>query len=75
LRESFPINIDGIEGIHLILNLKASNNETDIPVQGDFIMLKQGNRLWTVLVSTNYRHGLEARRNRGRILNSLRIGL
>ena len=74
LRDAFPINIDGVEGLHLIFNLKSSNAGNAV-IQGDFIMLFQDKKLWTMTLITNYDKGIEARLDRGRILNSLRVGI
>jgi hypothetical protein len=74
LRDAFPINIDGIEGMHLIFDLKSPGLGNAV-VQGDFIMLFQDRKLWTMTLLTNYEKGIEARLNRGRILNSLRVGI
>lgn len=74
LRDAFPINIDGIEGLHLIFDLKGSGLGNAV-VQGDFIMLAQDKKLWTLTLMTNYDKGIGARLDRGRILNSLRVGI
>ncbi|MEQ1762247.1 MAG: hypothetical protein ABL984_03775 [Pyrinomonadaceae bacterium] len=74
LRDSFPVNIDGIEGLHMIFDLKGGNIGNSV-VQGDFIMLIQDKKLWTMTLITNYEKGIEARLDRGRILNSLRVGI
>jgi hypothetical protein len=74
LRDAFPINIDGIEGMHLIFDLKSPGLGNAV-VQGDFIMLFQDRKLWTMTLLTKYEKGIEARLNRGRILNSLRVGI
>lgn len=74
LRDSFEINIDGVEGRQLIFDLTSDRMPTTSVVQGDFVMLQQDKRLWTAIVMTNYAGGLEARNARARILNSLRVG-
>jgi hypothetical protein len=74
LRDAFPINIDGIEGMHLIFDLKSPGLGNAV-VQGDFIMLFQDRKLWTMTLLINYEKGIQARLNRGRILNSLRVGI
>lgn len=73
-RDAYPINIDGVEGMHLIFDLKSPGLGNAV-VQGDFIMLFQDRKLWTMTMLTNYEKGIEARINRGRILNSLRVGI
>lgn len=74
-RDSFTINIDGIEGRHIIYDITAGNTKSDIVIQADFIMLAQDKKFWTATVVTNYEGGLPARYNRARILNSLRVGM
>jgi hypothetical protein len=74
LRDAFPINVDGIEGLHMIFDLKSSGLGNAV-VQGDFIMLAQDQKLWTLTLMTNYNKGIDARLDRGRILNSLRVGI
>lgn len=74
LRDAFPINIDGVDGLHLIFDLKSPGLGNAV-LQGDFIMLFQDKKLWTMTLLTNYEKGIEARLNRGRILNSLRVGI
>lgn len=74
-RDSFPINIDGVEGRHIIYDLTAGSAKPGAVIQADFIILGQDRKLWTATVITNYEGGLEARVNRARILNSLRVGM
>lgn len=74
-RDSFPVNIDGIEGRHLIYDLGTNVKRQGTVIQADFVMLKQDKKLWTVCVITNFDGGLAARYNRARILNSLRVGM
>jgi hypothetical protein len=74
-RDSFPINIDGVEGRHIIYDITAGTMKQGAVIQADFIMLGQEKKLWTAIVITNYEGGLEARYNRARILNSLRVGM
>lgn len=71
---SFPINIDGIEGRHIIYDISAAGQKDSVVIQADFIMLGQDKKFWTATVITNYDGGLTARYNRARILNSLRVG-
>ncbi len=75
LRDSFEINIDGVEGRHLIFDLISDKMPATSVVQGDFVLLQQDKRLWTAIVMTNYAGGLGARNTRARILNSLRVGM
>ncbi len=75
LRDSFEVNIDGVEGRHLIFNLASDKMPATSVVQGDFVLLQQEKRLWTAIVMTNYAAGLEARNTRARILNSFRVGM
>lgn len=74
LRDKFKVSIDGIEGLHLIFNFKSESISNGPPVQGDLIMLSQDTKTWCLLVITNYGDGKIALYDRGRILNSLRIG-
>ncbi len=74
-RDSFAINIDGVEGRHIIYDVTASAMKPGAVIQADFIMLGQDKKLWTAIVITNYEGGLSARYNRARILNSLRVGM
>lgn len=71
---SFPINIDGIAGRHIIYDISAGGKQDSVVIQADFIMLGQDKKFWTATVITNYDGGLTARYNRARILNSLRVG-
>jgi hypothetical protein len=75
LRDSFPVNIDGIEGRHLIFDITASNAKPNSVIQADMVMLGQDKTLWTAIVITNYEGGLAARYDRARILNSMRVGM
>lgn len=74
-RDSFPINIDGIEGRHIIYNITASVMKPGAVIQADFVVLGQGRKLWTAIVITNFEGGMAARIGRARILNSLRVGI
>lgn len=75
LRNSFPVNIDGVEGHHLIFDIKGGQLGPNTVMQGDFILLVQDKKLWTLTLLTNYDAGNDARLTRGRILNSLRVGI
>lgn len=75
LRDSFPVNIDGVEGRHIICDITASNARANSVIQADVIMLKQEKRLWTAIIITNYEGGLDARFDRARIINSMRVGI
>jgi hypothetical protein len=75
VRDSFPINIDGVEGRHIIFDITAGNAKPNSAIQGDVIMLGQKKTLWTAIVITNYEGGLDARFDRARILNSMRVGM
>lgn len=75
IRDSFPINIDGIEGRHFIFDIKGGKLGPNTVMQGDFILLAQDKKFWTLTLLTNYDAGTEARTVRGRILNSLRVGI
>jgi hypothetical protein len=74
-KDSFPINIDGVEGRHIIYDISSDGKADSVVIQADFIMLGQDKKLWTATVITNYDGGLTARYNRARILNSLRVGI
>lgn len=71
---SFPINIDGIAGKHIIYDISAGGKQDSVVIQADFVMLGQDKKFWTATVITNYDGGLTARYNRARILNSMRVG-
>jgi len=75
LRSSFPVNIDGIEGRHIICEITASNAKPGSAIQADVVILGQDKKLWTAIVITNYEGGLDARFDRARILNSMRVGM
>jgi hypothetical protein len=75
LRSSFPVNIDGIEGRHVICDITASNAKPGSAIQADVVILGQDKKLWTAIIITNYEGGLAARFDRARILNSMRIGM
>lgn len=74
LRDTFDVDIDGIKGRHLIFDFKMDANSNAPSIQGDLILLSQDTKTWTLLVITNYGNGTGALYDRGRILNSLRIG-
>lgn len=74
-RDSFPINIDGIEGRHIIYDITTPVAKRDAVIQADFILLGQDKKLWSLIVITNFEGGHEARVNRARILNSIRVGM
>jgi hypothetical protein len=69
LRDSFPLNLDGTEGLHLVLDL-SNGSKT---VQGDFVMLREGKRWWTAFVMTDPSRE-ESRLARAQVLNGIRIG-
>lgn len=75
LRDSFPVNIDGVEGRHFIYDIKGGRIGPNSVMQGDFIVLVQDKKLWTLTLLTNYDAGIDARTARGKILNSLRVGI
>lgn len=76
LRDTYPINIDGVEGLHLVFDIKAEGQtDKDSPMQADFVMLQQGKILWTVFVGTVHSAGGEGRFLRAQVLNKLRVGL
>lgn len=69
LRDSFPVDIDGTEGWHLVLDVTTASKT----VQGDFVMLRAGKRWWTVFVMTD--PGREdSRLARAQVLNTIRVG-
>ncbi len=74
-RDSFAINIDGINGRHIIYDVTASNMKSGSKIQLDFVMLGQDKKFWTATVVTNYEGGMAAREGRAQILNSLRVGM
>ncbi|HEV7683770.1 MAG TPA: hypothetical protein VGO68_16700 [Pyrinomonadaceae bacterium] len=69
LRDSFPINIDGTEGWHLVLDVTAA----DKTVQGDFVLLRAGKRWWTVFVMADLKRE-DSRQARAQVLNTIRVG-
>lgn len=68
LRDSFPINVDGTEGLHLVMDV-AGGAKT---VQGDFLMLREGKRWWTAFVVTDPGRA-ESRLARAQVLNTIRV--
>jgi hypothetical protein len=68
LRDSFPLKIDGIAGEHLVLDVIAGSKT----VQGDFLMLREGKRWWTVFVMTDPGRE-ESRLARAQVLNAIRV--
>ena len=74
-RDGFAINIDGINGRHIIYDITASNMKPGSVIQLDFVMLGQEKKLWTATVVTNYEGGIASREGRAQILNSLRVGM
>ena len=74
-RDSYAVNIDGIEGRHVIYDITASVMKPDAVIQADLVILGQDKKLWTAIVITNYEGGMAARHGRARILNSLRVGI
>lgn len=69
LRDSFPVNIDGAEGLHLVIDVTAA----DKTVQGDFLMLRAGKRWWTAFVVTDPKRE-DSRLARAQVLNTIRVG-
>lgn len=68
LRDSFPVIIDGTDGLHLVLDVTAGSKT----VQGDFLMLREGKRWWTAFVLTD--PGREdSRLARAQVLNTVRV--
>ena len=57
-KDSFPINIDGVQGRHIIYDISADNRADSVVVQLDYIMLAQDKKFWTLTVVTNYDGGL-----------------
>lgn len=68
LRDSFPVNIDGIEGWHLVLDVTADGKT----VQGDFVLLRAGKRWWTAFVMTDPKRE-DSRQARAQVLNTIRV--
>jgi hypothetical protein len=68
LRDSFPIIIDGIDGLHLVLDVTGGAKT----VQGDFVMLREGKRWWTVFVMTDPQRE-DSRLARAQVLNTVRV--
>lgn len=75
LRDSYPINIDGVEGLHLVFDVNAEGSDKESPMQADFVLLQQGKILWTVFVGTAHSAGGGGRFLRAQVLNKLRVGL
>lgn len=75
VRDSFEINIDGVEGRHIIFDITSTVAKPGSVVQADMIVLHQPKKLWTATVITNYEGGLPARAGRARLLNSIRVGI
>ncbi|HEV7473247.1 MAG TPA: hypothetical protein VGN90_04305 [Pyrinomonadaceae bacterium] len=69
LRDSFLINVDGTEGLHLVLDVTADSKT----VQGDFLMLRAGRRWWTAFVLSDPGRE-ESRLARAQVLNTVRVG-
>jgi hypothetical protein len=69
LRDSFPVNIDGTEGWHLVVDVTAAGKT----VQGDFVMLRAGKRWWTAFVMTDLGRE-DSRLARAQVLNTIRVG-
>ena len=68
LRDSFPVNIDGAEGLHLVIDVFTA----DKTVQGDFLMLRAGKRWWTAFVVTDPKRE-DSRLARAQVLNTVRV--
>lgn len=68
LRDSFPVNIDGTEGLHLVIDVTAGPKT----VQGDFLMLRAGKRWWTAFVVTDPKRE-DSRLARAQVLNTVRV--
>jgi|GEM_PF-3865566 len=68
LRDSFPVNIDGAEGLHLVIDVITP----DKTVQGDFLMLRAGKRWWTAFVVTDPKRE-DSRLARAQVLNTIRV--
>lgn len=69
LRDSFPVNLGGTEGLHFILDVTVGTRT----VQGDFLILTEGRRWWTTFVLSDAGR-LESRSARSQVVNSIRIG-
>jgi hypothetical protein len=69
LRDSFPLNVDDSEGLHLVLDVSAGSKT----VQGDFLMLREGKRWWTAFVLTDTGRE-DSRLARAQVLNTIRVG-
>lgn len=71
LRDSYPINVDGLAGRHVLFDVSASGaNKTML---ADFVVLVQQQRFWSVVVISDMQND-RARAMRARVLNSLRAG-
>lgn len=71
LRNAYEINIDGLNGRHLLYDVSATG--ADKKMLADFVVLSQDKRFWAVIVVSNMQ--IEAARTmRARILNTLRAG-
>ena len=70
LKDSFPIKIDNVGGLHQVYEITANNGNK---AQGDIVTLVRDKQMWTVIVMANVGTA-EGRTGRARILNTLRVG-
>lgn len=71
LRDSYPINVDGLSGRHLLYDVSAP--AADKKMLLDFVVLLQEKRFWSVMVISDMQNS-QARAMRARVLNTMRAG-
>jgi hypothetical protein len=71
LRNSYAINVDGLDGRHVLYEVSAPG--TNKTILADFVVLVQDRRFWSVMVVSDMQND-QARAMRARILNTIRAG-
>jgi len=73
-KESQIIVIDGQAGLHVICGITNNGETPKVPLIADAIVFRKDNRMFILVLLTNFTNGVAARANRSNILNSIRIG-
>jgi hypothetical protein len=73
-KESQPVVIDGVGGLHLIYGVTVNGETPNVAVVADTLVFRKGNRMLIMILLTNFNNATAARTVRSSVLNSLRIG-
>ena len=73
-KESHPVVIDGVGGLHMIYGVTLNGKTPNAAVVTDTLVFRKGNRILIMILLTNWSNAEAARTARSSVLNSLRMG-